>query len=550
MIIDAVQGRVTKLGRLGENEARTVRFLVRDVLFEHPDATFTLLNKRPGDPAAYPAANVLLDGIYLYWTLTSGDLAKKGNGVCELVATEGGAICKSVYYDTEIMDALDGSGTPPDPWKSWQQQVTEDANRAEEAVEHYPKIVDGYWYVWDVQTEAWVNTGAKAQGDKGDPGDPGHTPVIAGSKTGKTNTITADGETIATILDGEDGDPGQPGVSPTVAIEDIEGGHRITITDASGDHTADVMDGEKGDPGDPTELIDDTAGDGDTGKTWSADKLYDLNGAITANRAMIADAESSATAAHAHAVKTVFILDNKLLMALSAIAVGDTITTTGATPNAAEVTLAESFPHDVQINGTSVLSNGVANVPLADSTNPGVVIGSAGDGVGVLSNGKLYLYKASSTLVKAGTENYKAIVPGTQHESVFYGLAKAAGDSTQSASSNAVGTYTESAKSAISQMLDAPETVSGTTPSITAKPGVRYVCGECATLTIVAPASGCIDVTFTSGSTATVLTVSSAKTGVSAIKWANGFDPSSLDANTTYEVNILDGEFGVVGSWT
>lgn len=33
--------------------------------------------------------------------------------------------------------------------------------------------------------------------------------------------------------------------------------------------------GEKGDPGDPTELIDDTAGDGDTDKTWSADKLAD-----------------------------------------------------------------------------------------------------------------------------------------------------------------------------------------------------------------------------------------------------------------------------------
>lgn len=29
----------------------------------------------------------------------------------------------------------------------------------------------------------------------------------------------------------------------------------------------------KGDPGDPTELIDDTAGSGTTGKTWSADKL-------------------------------------------------------------------------------------------------------------------------------------------------------------------------------------------------------------------------------------------------------------------------------------
>jgi hypothetical protein len=112
-----------------------------------------------------------------------------------------------------------------------------------------------------------------------------------------------------------------------------------------------------------------------------------------------------------------------------------------------------------------------------------------------------------------------------------------------------VGVYPEAQKSAISQMLDAPETVSGSTPSITAKAGVRYICGECATLTIVAPASGCIDVTFTSGSTATVLTVSSAKTGVTAIKWANGFDPTSLEANTVYEIRIRNGYLASVTYW-
>ena len=131
---------------------------------------------------------------------------------------------------------------------------------------------------------------------------------------------------------------------------------------------------------------------------------------------------------------------------------------------------------------------------------------------------------------------------------MFYGLAKAAGDATQSASSNAVGTYTEDAKSAISEMLNGAVSVSGTTPSITAKAGVRYICGEVSTLTIVVPSSGCIDVTFTSGSTATVLTVTP-PTGIT-MKWANGFDPTALEANTTYEINIMDGYLGVAGSWT
>ena len=78
---------------------------------------------------------------------------------------------------------------------------------------------------------------------------------------------------------------------------------------------------------------------------------------------------------------------------------------------------------------------------------------------------------------------------------------------------------------------------------------VRYVCGEVSTLAVQAPASGCIDVVFESGSTATVLTVTSAKTGVTAIKWANGWD-ETCEADTVYEINILDGEYGVVGSWT
>lgn len=89
--------------------------------------------------------------------------------------------------------------------------------------------------------------------------------------------------------------------------------------------------------------------------------------------------------------------------------------------------------------------------------------------------------------------------------------------------------------------------VSGTTPAITAQPGVRYVCSEVTTLDITLPASGCVDVVFESGSTPTVLTVTP-PTGVT-LKWANGLDPTSLEANTTYEINVCEG-LGVAVSWT
>lgn len=42
---------------------------------------------------------------------------------------------------------------------------------------------------------------------------------------------------------------GEPGTSPTVTVQDIAGGHRIVITDATGTSSVDVIDGKQGDPG-------------------------------------------------------------------------------------------------------------------------------------------------------------------------------------------------------------------------------------------------------------------------------------------------------------
>lgn len=45
-------------------------------------------------------------------------------------------------------------------------------------------------------------------------------------------------------INGTDGKDGTDGFSPNVTVEDIEGGHRVTITDINGVKTFDVMDGE------------------------------------------------------------------------------------------------------------------------------------------------------------------------------------------------------------------------------------------------------------------------------------------------------------------
>ena len=304
--------------------------------------------------------------------------------------------------------------------------------------------------------------------------------------------VDADGTHTADVMDGEDG---QDGTSPTVTVTDITGGHRLTITDANGSRTVDVMDGQDGqdgqdgDPGqdgfsptatvtksgkvatisitdkngttsetvsdgedaDPTMLIDDTAGSGDTGKTWSANKLAgDVMSALNDLTDSIAPVETTATATAAHAVGELFMMGEMLMVALSAIAVGDTITTTGNSPNAAVTTLSSKLIKDVQIDGASILSNGVANIPIGSYTQKGVY--RLGQGLKVYDS-YIMTNPPNDATIKAGTDYYAPIVPVNQHKSVFYGLAKAAGNSDQSSSSNSVGTYTEDAKVKIQKML-------------------------------------------------------------------------------------------------
>jgi len=78
-------------------------------------------------------------------------------------------------------------------------------NRCEEAVEHYPKVENGHWFIWDGE---WIDTGIAAQG-----------------------------------VPGEKGDRGDDGYSPTVEVTRIENGYSISITDTAGVHTYTVYDG-------------------------------------------------------------------------------------------------------------------------------------------------------------------------------------------------------------------------------------------------------------------------------------------------------------------
>lgn len=114
----------------------------------------------------------------------------------------------------------------------------------------------------------------------------------------------------------------------------------------------------------------------------------------------------------------------------------------------------EAPVQDVQVAGTSVVSDGVANIPKANSSTFGVVKTDSTYGIGRTGTGALTVLNASQAEIKDGASMYRALTPIGQHESTFYGLAKAAG-ADEKDSTLPVGQYTDTAKTAIRNMIGA-----------------------------------------------------------------------------------------------
>lgn len=187
----------------------------------------------------------------------------------------------------------------------------------------------------------------------------------------------------------------------------------------------------------------------------------------------------------------------------------------------------------------------VGETDYASSSKGGVVKVNTSFGININSSGELFIYSPTLNQCKNGAYNYIAVTPSVQHASAFYGLSKAAGVDMAS-SSNAIGTYTPEAKAAIKNMIgvsDVEESiVSGTDPVIVANSNTRYVCGEVTSIDFTPSSSGICDVVFTSGSTVAILTLPST---VKMPEWWDG----TLETDTIYEINILNGTYGTVMSW-
>lgn len=113
---------------------------------------------------------------------------------------------------------------------------------------------------------------------------------------------------------------------------------------------------------------------------------------------------------------------------------------------------------DVQINGTSVITDGVAQIPVMSQFAYGVakLLNDISYGIRLSTisgiSDVLTTAPATADEIKRGASTYKPITPSVQHYAIFYGLALAAGHNERT-STLPVGQYSEEAKTAIRTML-------------------------------------------------------------------------------------------------
>lgn len=181
-----------------------------------------------------PASSLVVDG---YVAVPASVTAQPGSGCVTFEGSDGTRTVTSADLRYRVA-ANSGTedGTEPEPgtpaWQELVDAVHTDATAAEQAKT-------------DAQTAA-QQAGAAAQ-------------KAASSEKAAGDAQKKAAESLQELKNGiASGDfKGEPGTSPTVTVQDITGGHRIVITDATGTSSVDVLNGKQGDPGKP----------GDTGAT-------------------------------------------------------------------------------------------------------------------------------------------------------------------------------------------------------------------------------------------------------------------------------------------
>ncbi len=105
-------------------------------------------------------------------------------------------------------------------------------DQTEANVEHYPKVIDGFWYTWDEASEEWISTDVPATGEKGDPGEKGDTGATPNLTAGEASTLPAGSDVTISITGTAEnpvlnigipkGDPGELSYSDVATLSEME----------------------------------------------------------------------------------------------------------------------------------------------------------------------------------------------------------------------------------------------------------------------------------------------------------------------------------------
>ena len=156
---------------------------------------------------------------------------------------------------------------------------------------------------------------------------------------------------------------------------------------------------------------------------------------------------------------------------------------------------------DVQANGTSIITDGIANIPVAGAGGKLGLIFPAGFGINVTASGALATVKATDALIEAKTNNFQPVVPSNLDYAVKVGVTTNTKELTTEEKANACN-WLGAEQSAKIQEL-------GTTDSITLTDNTVYNGGELTSLVIAVPDTVNIaficNIEFTSGATPTTL---------------------------------------------
>ena len=182
--------------------------------------------------------------IILTWTITEDFTAVSGELLPEIVGQKDDTVV--IKYEmtpmvvrNSILEQYHGGIDAIDKALREMQSIL---SQAEQLIAKMPIIKGGTWWLYDIATGDYVDSGYPAQGDKGDTGETGATGEKGDpGEPGTPGTPGKDG------TDGINGKDGADGYSPIATVAETDTGATITITDKNGTTTATVKNGASSD---------------------------------------------------------------------------------------------------------------------------------------------------------------------------------------------------------------------------------------------------------------------------------------------------------------